>query len=301
MAVFLSARAKIASRFLEQTISISSLTSKRTIMSSPGRLEKVLENLQKNPYFDKYAQKIAKLQQTSPEEFLQRVEEKERQAQEQKERRAKEKHFQATNEAKPDLGCVSPTKEVRLDSIMKMDLIENKSKEEITEIWQEYHKKKDCIVGVLTKEQYEKMFERGKKFNTFLLPLPRENGYEFIVSQFLGKEIHMTPLLWYQTHKENAPECLTMVHFTDLVDTKGIVLMRGEFDSKSINVTEAQCLANELQMYYAGDHPQRLKLLETFTQKPDEFKHMDLIAHLETISFDPGASGTSLDKKSNKS
>lgn len=175
---------------------------------------------------------------------------------------------------------------------MKLDLIENKSKEEITEIWQEYHKNKDCIAAVLTQEQFDKMFERGKKYGTFLLPLPRENGYEFIVSQFHGTEIHMTPLLWYQTHKENAPECLTMIHYTELLDSKGIVLMRGEFDTKSINGTEAQCLANELQIYYSSDHPQRLRLLQLFTEKPDEFKHMDLVAHLETISFDAGASGT---------
>lgn len=52
------------------------LTSNRTIMTSRARLEKAVEELQKNPYFDKYAQKIAKLQQTSPEEFLQRIESK---------------------------------------------------------------------------------------------------------------------------------------------------------------------------------------------------------------------------------
>ncbi|KAM0730719.1 Methionine--tRNA ligase, mitochondrial [Formica fusca] len=49
----------------------------RYIMTSRARLDKVLEELQKNPYYDKYAGKIAKLQQTSPEEFLQRVEQQE--------------------------------------------------------------------------------------------------------------------------------------------------------------------------------------------------------------------------------
>lgn len=96
----------------------------------------------------------------------------------------------------------------------------------------------------------------------------------------------MTPLLWYQTHKENAPECLTMVHYTELKDSKGVVLMRGEFDKKSISVQEAQCLANELQLYYSTDDPKRLQLLETFTSKPDAFKHMDLIAQLETIQLE---------------
>lgn len=36
-----------------------------------------MEDLQSNPYYDKYAQKIAKLQKTSPEEFVQRIEKKE--------------------------------------------------------------------------------------------------------------------------------------------------------------------------------------------------------------------------------
>lgn len=46
-------------------------------MTSRARLEKVFEELQRNPYYDKYAEKIARLQQTSPEEFLQRVEQQE--------------------------------------------------------------------------------------------------------------------------------------------------------------------------------------------------------------------------------
>ncbi|KAL0129469.1 hypothetical protein PUN28_001627 [Cardiocondyla obscurior] len=47
-------------------------------MTSRSRLEKALEELEKNPYYDKYAEKIARLQQTSPEEFLQRVEQQEK-------------------------------------------------------------------------------------------------------------------------------------------------------------------------------------------------------------------------------
>lgn len=44
-------------------------------MSAQLRAEKVVEKLkEQNPYYEKYAQKIAKLQQTSPEEFLNRIE-----------------------------------------------------------------------------------------------------------------------------------------------------------------------------------------------------------------------------------
>lgn len=170
---------------------------------------------------------------------------------------------------------------------MKVDMIRDKSKEEIIEIWREYHKQKDCICGTMTAEQYDKMFARGRQYSTFLLPLPRDHGYEFIMCQFYGSEVHMTPLLWYQTHKENAPECLTMTHYTELKDDKDIVLMRGEYDTKLLDVQEAQCLANELQLYYSTDNEHRLQLLDMFTHRPSEFKHMDLIAQLETISLEP--------------
>lgn len=56
----------------------------RYIMTSQARLEEVLEDLQKNPYYDKYAEKIAKFQQTNVEEFLERVEQQERKAHEKK-------------------------------------------------------------------------------------------------------------------------------------------------------------------------------------------------------------------------
>lgn len=43
-------------------------------MSASLRAEEALEKLkEKNPYYEKYAEKIAKLQQTSPDEFLERV------------------------------------------------------------------------------------------------------------------------------------------------------------------------------------------------------------------------------------
>lgn len=42
-------------------------------MTTPNR-EKLLEDIQKNPYYEKYSARIAALQKTSPEEFMQRVE-----------------------------------------------------------------------------------------------------------------------------------------------------------------------------------------------------------------------------------
>lgn len=75
-----------------------------------------------------------------------------------------------------------------------------------------------------------------------------------------------------------------MVHYTEYSD-KGIVLMRGEFDTKVINAQEAQCLINQLQLYYAQDTASKIELLKKFTKEPANFKHMDVIKELENITL----------------
>jgi ATP synthase F1 complex assembly factor 1 len=50
-------------------------------------------------------------------------------------------------------------------------------------------------------------------------------------------------------------------------------------------VQEAQCLANQIEMYYCNPEEDKIKLLDTFTQKPAEFKHQDLIAQLDTVNL----------------
>ena len=92
----------------------------------------------------------------------------------------------------------------------------------------------DAVAAVIPLDTYKVMEERFKEFNTFLFPLPRDMGYEFVVVQFLGHEAHFSTLINYQAHKENAPECLSMVHYTELAETKGIILMVGEFDKDVI-------------------------------------------------------------------
>lgn len=309
----------------------------RTTMSRT-KTDQVLESLKSNPYFDKYAKKIAELQQINPDLLKERIEEQEKKVQKKKGMRLllrsfshryshcrrlalkvylidryfsfvvtflskrigltvrfivsfciieKQEQERSIYQAKAKAEVIQPshTKEVRLSDIMNMEMIREKTKEEIEQIWTEYHKQKDYICAVMEPEQYERIFDYGMKYPLFLLPLPRKQGYEFFLSQFQGNKVYMTSLLWYQTHKENAPECLTLTHYTEFKDSKGIVLMRGEFDLNFLNCQEAQCLANELQLYYTGKSSERLKLMETFNNAPNDFKYNDLIGQLEKISF----------------
>ncbi|CAG9120724.1 unnamed protein product [Plutella xylostella] len=260
----------------------------RSIMTSSSKSQKALEKLQKNPYFDKYAERIAVLQKTSPEEFLRRVEEQEKK----KEELAKKKFapvdtrkFSSVLNPKGELkGEVGSDDEKKLEDIFKLELVKDKDAEEIRTIWEEYHKDKEMISASIPTPLYLTLLERTKEFPTFLFPLPRDQGYEFILCQCSGHTLHFTPLLAYQVHKENAPECLTVVHYTELKD-RGLVLMRGEYDKNVLNGREAQCLVNEFQLYYNGKDEEKNKLLESFTKSPDSFKHMDLIKQLENIKL----------------
>ncbi|XP_059054600.1 ATP synthase mitochondrial F1 complex assembly factor 1 [Achroia grisella] len=259
----------------------------RNISTTTPRMENVLENLQDNPYYNKYADRIAALQKTSPEEFLQRLEEQQKNKKgESKKKFAPIDTSQYSSVLKPKDALQSDVanEDKKLSDIFKIDLVQDKEASEIQAIWEVYHKNREVISATVPKNVYVVMQENMKKYPTFLFPLPRSQGYEFIMCQNYGSTVHFTPLLAYQVHKENAPECLTMVHYTEFIE-KGIILMRGEYDKNVLTGKEAQCLANQFQMYYSGKDQNKLQLLANFTDHPDTFKHMDLISQLESITL----------------
>lgn len=86
----------------------------------------------------------------------------------------------------------------KLEDIMKIDLIADKSADDIKHIWFEYHKTKDVLAATLTVEQFDSLMKRAKEHPIFLLPLPRSEGFEFIMLQFASNAVHFTPLLAYQ-------------------------------------------------------------------------------------------------------
>lgn len=271
----------------------SSLTSrvyqieKKMFSTSKILSQEQIEDLQKNPFFDKYAEKIAKLQKKNPEEFLARIE-----ATAGKSQPGEAKDFSLPGAAKQSLTGEKekePAKQKSLDSIVKLELLAQKTGPEIEEIWCNHFSHKDCVSAVIPATTYTTMQERFAQFNTFLFPLPRDQGYEFIVVQFLGHEAHFTTLINYQAHRENAPECLNMIHYPDLAESKGLVLMVGEYDKDVLTSTEARCLADQVELYYNKPSPTKEKLLENFTKQPTLFSHEDLIAEMNSITLGESA------------
>lgn len=88
--------------------------------------------------------------------------------------------------------------EKKLSDIFKVELVEDKDGTEIKAIWEEYHKLLEVISAIIPLELYSDIHKKMKEFPLFLFPLPRAQGYEFMLSQCHAHSVHFTPLLAYQ-------------------------------------------------------------------------------------------------------
>uniref|UniRef100_A0A9L0TNE3 ATP synthase mitochondrial F1 complex assembly factor 1 n=1 Tax=Equus caballus TaxID=9796 RepID=A0A9L0TNE3_HORSE len=173
------------------------------------------------------------------------------------------------------------TKDKTLSSIFNIEMVKDKTAEEIKQIWQQYFAAKDTVYAVIPEEKFDLIWNRAQSCPTFLCALPRREGYEFFVGQWTGAELHFTALINIQTRGEAAASQLILYHYPELKEEKGIVLMTAEMDSTFLNVAEAQCIANQVQLFYATDRKETYALVETFNFRPNEFKYMSVIAELE--------------------
>ncbi|XP_050817698.1 ATP synthase mitochondrial F1 complex assembly factor 1 isoform X2 [Gopherus flavomarginatus] len=225
--------------------------------------------LEGNPFYGRYRDKIQALRRSNPSVFESRME-KRSEVKKQPVGHSKQMEFIKYMEEKAEaLGTKASkegfTKDKTLDSILNVEMVKEKTPEEIKQIWKQYFSAKNTVYAVIP----------------FLCALPRKEGYEFFVGQWSGTELHFTALINVQTRGETAASQLILYHYPELQKEKGIVLMTAEMDSRFLNVPEAQCLANQVQLFYATDRPETYGLVETFNHRPNEFKYMAVIAELE--------------------
>ncbi|XP_062509857.1 ATP synthase mitochondrial F1 complex assembly factor 1-like isoform X1 [Corticium candelabrum] len=178
-------------------------------------------------------------------------------------------------------GCAARSySQKSLSSVLRLDLIQEKTGEEIGQLWTHYHKTKDCISAVIADTQYDELYARSQLCPRFVYPIPNNGGYEFVYSQFSGHLCFFTALATFQSLGENAPILLTVTHYPELKNSKGIVLMKGDFTS-DLSTLEAQFLANQLQLYYTSRDKARWSLVRNFNFSPQDFDYMLLIKQLE--------------------
>ncbi|KAK7797381.1 hypothetical protein U0070_010852 [Myodes glareolus] len=258
-----------------------------------------VSELEANPFYDRYRDKIQQLRRSDPAAFESRLE-KRSEFRKQPVGHSKQSDFIRCVEQKTDASGKQPvskgfTKDKTLSSIFNIEMVKDKTAEEVKQIWQQYFSAKDTVYAVIPvsnlegkwkhysmkKEKFDLIWNRAQSCPTFLCALPRRDGYEFFVGQWTGTELHFTALINIQTRGDAAASQLILYHYPELKEEKGIVLMTGEMDSTFLNVAEAQCIANQVQLFYATDRKEIFGLVETFNFRPNEFKYMSVIAELE--------------------
>jgi len=103
--------------------------------------------------------------------------------------------------------------------------------------------------------------------------------------------ILFTPLQEYKMRTSFATPYLVLTHYTDLVKTHGIVLLRGEITSSSggqgylLSQEDAQILSMGVQKFYlwedkkAEGESRGEKILKAFHESPDAFKWEDMLEY----------------------
>lgn len=265
-------------------------------MSTGGQKTKTAD-ISENPFFQKYKAKIQHMQDTNPEEYEQKLQElsdrlnpRPRPSSVSPDSSVDPPSF---DKSKPDAPKVVPpsdvaregvgmTKSKGLNSVMKVELLEDKTAEEITKIWNQYHSTKDCVFAVLKTNEFQNLKEKSKECPVFVFPIPRDDGFEFILCQFDRNDVYFTPLAMFQVVRENAPPCLTLTHYTELNDSKGIVLMTGQYDEKILNEKSALSLVQLMSIFYGKDS-KFYSLVKQFNYEPETFKYQDVIDAFKSL------------------
>ena len=130
---------------------------------------------------------------TSPEEFVARVE---AQAEAKKPQPVKPKDFSLPSEPKA-LKAMGASGEKTLDKVMKLELLVDRTADEVAAIWTEFWSHKDAVSAAIPSDVYKEMKERFDRFNTFLFPLPRDKvGISYLQLFIYPVYIRATSLSW---------------------------------------------------------------------------------------------------------
>mgnify|MGYP001796222556 CR=1 FL=1 len=245
-------------------------------------------SIEENAYYDKYRAKLEKIKLTDPEKYKSAMEAIYGKNRNDETSAAKSdgsdikgssmlERMQSTSKnEQPESKEKEAAPRKGLNDIIKLDLLADKSSSEIAEIWTQYYSTKDRVLyATVPVDKYVRIKSKGKECPQFLYALPREEGFEFLLGQCSNDDWYYTPLLAFQTHGEFAPYSLSVNYYTELAEEKGIVLMKGEIASDDLGPELATLLVHQTQLMYGSD--ENFELVKTMHERPDDFKHMNII------------------------
>lgn len=201
-----------------------------------------------------------------------------------------------------------------LNGYLNVEKIKKLSNQEIEYLWRSrWSQDGNTLSAVVPKDVFLQMVNNVKTNPCFVLPLPRniegasseaqstpnndkeETGMElhYLQWQFVDSNtLHcmLTSLAEYKLHGQYARPHTTLEFFTDLLDDKGLVLMKGNIvPDSNIQPHDAQLLLLNIQRFYGalGESSvmaqKRLKLLKAFNSGSSDFSVDTLISLAQSM------------------
>ncbi|KAH9534239.1 hypothetical protein CY35_18G097400 [Sphagnum magellanicum] len=166
-----------------------------------------------------------------------------------------------------------------LDSIMKIDTVRYTSPQEIIAIWNDYHIGRGHISAGMGRDLYKLLQQRANQCPLFVLPLRKGNGFVSILVQAQMPHMLFTSLDDYRARGSAASPYFTVTHYTDLMDSKGVVLVRGDivFTSR-LSDEEAKTLLETAHSFYLDDS--RYKKVWRFNKESEDFDFKEVLQEL---------------------
>ncbi|KAL3144065.1 hypothetical protein ABBQ32_003863 [Trebouxia sp. C0010 RCD-2024] len=170
----------------------------------------------------------------------------------------------------------SPSK---LEAIVNMDKMLQRTPEQIGTLWQEHHAK-DQNAAVLGSTEWKAYQARAKACPNFVIPLRKpQGGYLTVVLQQQLPIVIFTTLQEFYSLKDQAPPHLAITHYTELLEDKGIVLAKADAISPHlISVAEARTLMTLMYAFYSD--PVSFLHVHNFNHNPAQFSFAELAKEL---------------------
>ena len=191
----------------------------------------------------------------------------------------------------------------KLREIVKISAFQKENAETCQYIWNEYHHSKPHTVStVLNAKQYGQLMSRGKASPVFVWPVPKGEApnHFVLVSKQQDKSFLLTYLGDYQVNPTEANPYMVLTCFDELLESKGIMLLRGDLISH-LSEDEGFVLMNQLLDGYL--HDTNFETIKKFNHEPDTFDYTEYMngaiqefANLKKFHIDTKADKIHLEK-----
>mmetsp|Transcript_5414 Transcript_5414/g.7320 ORF Transcript_5414/g.7320 Transcript_5414/m.7320 type:complete len:244 (+) Transcript_5414:87-818(+) len=192
----------------------------------------------------------------------------------------------------------------QLEEVMKVDMLEKESPEQIRNIWTQYHadEKQMRVSDVLSAQDFAMMSLNAAKSPMFVLPVKKDapspkddtvagklSGSLSVVLQMQMPYVLFTPLLDFQQMGTDATPFFTTVYYSELSESKGMVLCRGDILARpsageALSTTEANNLMKLTHRFYS-DPELYTKWVHCMNHNPVAFSYEDLLNEVEIESI----------------